>query len=115
MNIASDGDAARLYTHSTDRTLAAFGYRHKATGKRVCTIWHRDNIPADANDVSLQEIAIARGDVDQPIWVDIITGGVYEIPGGQWSRNGSTCTFTGIPVYDAPILIANRSLVRIAP
>ena len=47
------------------------------------------------------------------MWVDIITGGVYEIPAGQWSRTGSTYTFKGIPVYDAPILIADRSLIPI--
>jgi hypothetical protein len=40
--------------------------------------------------------------------------GVYEIPATQWSRAGDTYTFKGIPVYDAPILIADRSLIRIA-
>ena len=55
-NIAGGSDAARLYTHSTDRKLAVFGYRHKVTGRQVYTIWQRDNIPVDANDVSLQEI-----------------------------------------------------------
>ena len=60
-NIASGGAAARSYTHSTDRKLAVFGYRHKATGKQVYTIWQRDNIPVDANDVSLQEITITNG------------------------------------------------------
>lgn len=113
-NIASGGEAARLYTHSTDRKLAVFGYRHRATGKQVYTIWQRDNIPVDANDVSFQEIVITHGDFDQPVWVDIITGGVYEIPAGQWSRNGDTYTFKGIPVYDAPVLIADRSLIRVA-
>ena len=103
-----------MYTHSTDRKLAVFGYRHKATGKQVYTIWQRDNIPVDANDVSLQEITITNGSFDQPVWVDIITGGVYEIPAAQWSRTGTTYTFRGIPVYDAPILIADRSLIRVA-
>jgi hypothetical protein len=68
----------------------------------------------DANDVSLQEIMVTNGSFDRPVWVDIITGGVYEIPADQLSRTGSTYTFNGIPVYDAPILIADRSLIRIA-
>lgn len=114
-NLESGAGAARLYTHSTDRKLAFFGYRHKATGKQVYTIWQRDNIPVDTNDLSLQKIVVTRGDFEQPVWVDIITGAVHEIPSSQWSRAGSTYTFTGIPVYDAPILVADRSLTRIAP
>jgi hypothetical protein len=113
-NIASAGETARLYSHSTDRKLAVFGYRHKVTGKQVYTIWQRDDIPVDANEVRLQEVVITQGDFDQPVWVDMITGGVYEIPSGQWKRTGSTYTFTGIPVYDAPILIADRSLIPVA-
>jgi hypothetical protein len=112
-NIARGGEAARLYTHSTDRQLAVFGYRHKTTGKQVYTIWQRDNIPVDANDVSLQDITITQGSFDQPVWVDVISGGVYEIPASQWSRTGTTYTFKRIPVYDAPVLIADRSLVRL--
>jgi hypothetical protein len=111
-DIQSSGDARR-YSHSTDRRLAVFGYRHKTTGKQVYTIWQRDNIPADVNDLSPQEITITKGDFDQPVWVDIITGSVHEIPPGQWSRAGTTYTFKGIPVYDAPILIADRSLIRV--
>jgi hypothetical protein len=112
-DLASVAGDARRYTHSTDRKLAVFGYRHKATGKQVYTIWQRDNIPVDANDLSLQEVAITRGDFDHPVWVDIISGGVYEIPTSRWNRNGSTYVFKGIPVYDAPILIADRSLIHI--
>jgi hypothetical protein len=107
------GRGARRYCHTTDRKLAVFGYRHKTTGKQLYTVWQRDNIPVDSNELSVQEFSITKGDFDQPVWVDIITGGVYEIPSDQWSRKGNTYTFKGIPVYDAPILIADRSLVRI--
>ena len=113
-DIASAGADARRYTHSTDRKLAVFGYRHKTTGQQVYTIWQRDNIPVDANDLSLQEITISNGSFEQPVWVDMITGGVYEIPATQWSRAGTTYTFKAIPIYDAPILIADKSLIRVA-
>ena len=112
-DIASGGDDAKRYSHTTDRRLAVFGYRHKTTGKQLYTVWQRDNIPVDSNELSVQEFSITKGNFDQPVWVDIITGGVYEIPSDQWSRKGNTYTFKGIPVYDAPILIADRSLIRI--
>jgi hypothetical protein len=59
-NLGGASDNAHRYTHSTDRSLAVFGYSHKVTRKQVYTIWQRDSIPADANDLSLQEIAISK-------------------------------------------------------
>ncbi|MFI7575490.1 hypothetical protein [Micromonospora sp. NPDC049497] len=29
----------------------------------------------------------------------------------RWSVSGSTYTFTGVPLYDSPVLIADRSVV----
>jgi hypothetical protein len=59
-NLGGASDNAHRYTHSTDRSLAVFGYSHKVTRKQVYTIWQRDSIPADANDLSLQELAISK-------------------------------------------------------
>jgi hypothetical protein len=48
-----------------------------------------------------------------PVWVDLRTGEVYEIPEKNWSRKGLVYTFKDIPVYDSPVLIADKSLVLI--
>ena len=37
-NLGTGGGNAHRYTHSTDRSLAVFGYRHKATRKQVYTL-----------------------------------------------------------------------------
>jgi hypothetical protein len=37
---------------------------------------------------------------------------VYEIPVKQWRKDGNKYTFSDIPVYDAPILIADKSLIQ---
>ncbi|MBC7941050.1 MAG: beta-galactosidase [Chitinophagaceae bacterium] len=114
-NVASAGPNDHLVRHSTDRKLAVFGYRHKTTGKQIYTVWQTENIPVDANELSLNEFSVTNGNFDQPVWVDIITGAVHEIPAAQWSKVGSTYTFKGIPVYDAPVLIADRSLISFIP
>ena len=45
-----------------------------------------------------------------------ISGAVHDIPAANWSKKANPCTFNGIPVYDAPILIADRSsMVTFAP
>jgi hypothetical protein len=102
-----------LYTASTDRSLSVYGYQHKNTQKQVYTIWADDYIPKDDNTTKPLTFTFTNGNFVQPVLVDMITGGVYEIPASQWSREGDKYTFRNIPVYDAPVLIADKSLVKI--
>lgn len=111
--IEAAGPRDHAFRHSTDRDLAFFGYRHKQSGKQAYTIWQRENIPAEANQLSLQQIMLTNADFDAPVWIDLITGAVHEIPTVQWKREGTLTTFSGIPVYDAPIVVADKSLVGI--
>lgn len=99
------------YSQSTDRSLAVYGFRNKATQKQLYTIWVDESIPTDSNQTQLRTFSFSNGNFDAPILVDIITGGVYEIPTSNWSKKGSVYTFKEIPVYDAPILIADKSLI----
>ena len=101
------------YTKGTDRSLAVYGYRHATTKKQAYTIWADDGIPADTYQPRNLTFTFANGNFDQPVYVDLISGRVYEIPAAQWKKVGSQYTFTDIPVYDAPILIADKSLVQI--
>jgi hypothetical protein len=43
--------------------------------------------------------------------VDLITGGIHTIPAKQIVRDGDKVIFKDIPVYDAPVLITEKSLV----
>ncbi len=102
-----------LYAKNTDRSLAVYGYRHKLTKKQLYTIWTDDYIPTDNNSVKLLDLTFINGNFEQPVYVDVLTGRVFEIPAAQWSRKGDTYSFTKIPVYDSPILIADKSLIHL--
>jgi hypothetical protein len=102
-----------VYNKATDRNLAVFGYQHRTTGKQLFTIWSDEHIPVESNKTRTLTFSFANANIDQPVYVDIITGGVYEIPANEWKKTGDIYTFTNIPVYDAPILIADKSLVTI--
>lgn len=105
--------AAVVYTKSTDRSLAVYGYRHAKSQKQLYTIWEDDHIPAESNKTRNLTFTFANADFDQPVYVDIVSGRVYEIPAAQWKKAGNVYTFTDIPVYDAPILIADKSLIKL--
>ncbi|TRW18383.1 endo-1,4-beta-xylanase [Glacieibacterium frigidum] len=102
-----------LFSYSTDRRTAGFGYRNRKTGKQLYSFWLADNIPAESNEVRLQELVIAGADIDTPVWVDIISGAVHDIPAAQVRRTGNALRLSGVPFYDAPIVVADRSLVSI--
>ena len=111
-NIAGAAPDEFRYSQTTDRSLAVYGFRHKATQKQLYAIWMDENIPTDSNQTKLQTFTFSNGNFESPVLVDIITGGVYEIPATKWSKKGNTYTFKEIPVYDAPIVIADKSLVH---
>jgi len=68
-------------------------------------------VPSNQNDTVPATFTIAKGTFTEPVWVDLITGGIHEIPAEQIARDGDKLTFKDIPVYDAPTLIADKSLV----
>lgn len=101
------------YSTGTDRSLSVYGYQNKDTKKQLYTIWVDDYIPLNKNDYRKINFTVMNGNFDNPVYVDIISGKVLEIPKSNWTRDGDKYTFKGISVYDGPILIADRSLVNL--
>ncbi len=110
-NIAGAAPNEFKYSQTTDRSLAVYGFRHKATQKQLYAIWMDDSIPTNSNQTKLQAFSFSNGNFETPVFVDLITGGIYEIPTRQWSKKGNTYTFKEIPIYDGPIVIADKSLI----
>ena len=109
----SGGPGSHVYTISTDRKVAVYGYEHKVSKRQVYTLWLSESIPTNSSEVKLQDFSVNNGNFEQPVLVDVITGNVYDIPAGQWSVKGTTYSFKGIPIYDAPVLLADKSLINI--
>jgi hypothetical protein len=90
-----------------------YGYQHKITKEKIYTFWMDENIPTESNQTKLQTFSFANAEFRSPVLVDIITGIVYEIPANKISKKGNITIFKDIPVYDAPIVLADKSLVKI--
>ncbi len=100
-------------TKNTDRSLAVYGYRNKTNKLNIFTIWQDEAIPTNIQEKKMLNFTFTNANFEHPVYVDIITGNVYDIPTSQWSKNGPKYTFRNIPVYDGPILIADKKLIRI--
>ncbi|WP_028665068.1 GH39 family glycosyl hydrolase [Runella zeae] len=100
------------YHKGTDRSVSVYAYEHKNTKKQVFTIWNDEYIPTNTNNVKNLNFTILNANFSQPVYVDMLTGAIYEIPDNQIDKNGNKTTFKSLPIYDSPILIADKSNLK---
>lgn len=72
-------------------------------------MWFDGDIPSDSNTRTAVDFTFTNVRFDRPVYVDVRTGTVFEIPESAYSAQGNTYTFTSVPCYDSPVLIADLS------
>ena len=98
-------------TTTTTESISIFQYRQKAGKKQLVSVWLDSKTPNNLFQTTPIDITIPNGNFDNPVWVDLLTGHMYEIPKGSWKKSGTTYTFSNVPVYDSPVLIADKNLI----
>jgi hypothetical protein len=112
-NIENANFSNNFYKFSTDRGIAVYGYEHEVSKKRLYTIWINETIPLNVNEPKEVNFVCTNANIEIPVLVDLLTGKVYEIPLNQWRKNEKNVyIFKNIPIYDSPILIADKSLIN---
>ncbi|QIP12694.1 hypothetical protein G8759_08680 [Spirosoma aureum] len=113
-----DDRLERLHTYpysakkADANTLSLYAYADKSSQLQAVTVWLKDNVPSDNNDQILCDFTFANARFKNPVWVDLIAGSVYEIPKDNWLQKEHL--FRQIPLYDSPILIADRSIITLS-
>jgi beta-xylosidase len=93
--------------------LAVYAYSGKTNKNQLVSVWKKGRRPSDSTIVSLCGFAFSRGSFKTPVLVDLVSGKVYQIPDNNWKKKGKQYSFNNIPVPDYPVLIADKSLVKI--
>ena len=103
------------YAFSTTalRGVALSGYRRASDGAQVVALWFNDAPPADANGVSLTDVTLAAGKFTEPVLVDVRTSTVYALPKTVWTQDDKGAVFRALPIYDSPMLIAEKSALTL--
>lgn len=50
--------------------------------------------------------------LEHPVWVDLLTGAVYDFPAENQIEHACGITFVNVPVYDSPCLLAERAALK---
>ena len=98
------------FTTTTKESLSVYGYRHQRTQTSVVALWLDGKEATNSFQTTPVTITVENMNFKKPVWVDMMTGNIYEIPKSQWSKSGGSCTFN-IPLYDSPVLIAEKSFI----
>ncbi len=93
------------------KATAFYAYKNKQNGTQVLVFWDKSGVPSDKNDTVPATFTLAGNSFKDPVWVDLITGGIYAIPTKAIETAGQKTVFKDMPVYDAPSLITDKSLV----
>ncbi|MFI7287870.1 hypothetical protein ACIBRY_14650 [Streptomyces anulatus] len=103
------------YAFTTDSAtaLTVQGFAKRDTGRQIVGVWNGTATPGEGTTRTPTRLTLPGGDFTDPVYVDVRTGAVFDIPAADWSVAGSTHTFRNVPVYDSPVLIADRSTIRL--
>ena len=123
---------------TVDPSLALFEYRSRKgeplfvfweRGKMVCTrreggakteydavIDRQGGQPSGrpSDSLTTREVIFEWGGdrFKEPVWVDLMTGWVYEIPAENQISHADGITFVRIPAYDSPCFVTERSAIE---
>ncbi|MBN1347114.1 MAG: hypothetical protein JXQ73_30765 [Phycisphaerae bacterium] len=87
-----------------------FGYR-SANGSPLVTVWRSSDPPGKRPDLEHVVLTVLGERFSDPVWIDLMTGGVYDVDNSLWKQEADTCTFRRLPVYDSVVVLADRSVI----
>ena len=75
--------------------------------------YDRRGIPSDSFTTRPGMIEWSGSPLKDPVWVDLFTGAVYEVPAKQQIVHSCGISFVRIPVYDSPCILTERAALSI--
>jgi hypothetical protein len=101
------------FTTLSDEKLAVFGYRRKGSDALVVTVWLNGAPPTDSNRTTPVDLTFHASRFTAPVYADLATGTVHEIPRDRWSAKDGHVTFKQLSLYDSPVLIAEKAALAL--
>lgn len=91
-----------------DKPITWFAYRDAQAKQDLLVFWNGNQFPVDDNITENYTVSIKNGLFNDPVWIDLITGKIYEIPQKDLKIGSESITVKNVPVYDAPVVLVDR-------
>lgn len=99
------------YESNSPRKMTVAGFQKE--GNSVVLVWYSDKIPSDDLKWDSVDLTIKGVKFQDPVYVEMITGKVFEIDKSVWKTEGENTKMTQLPVWDSPVMLAERSQVQV--
>ncbi|HVG16250.1 MAG TPA: hypothetical protein VM935_14865, partial [Chitinophagaceae bacterium] len=97
---------------SSEKNQSYFGYSHKKNSRPLVTLWQNEDRPSEAYEAKKTTLKVEGAQFEKPVFVDLISGKIYEIPKTSWKKEGKDFLFIDVPVPDYPVIIAESSSLK---
>lgn len=94
--------------------LRMTSYGLQKNGKNVgCMLWLSGNRPTSSLERTPMDVTVSGMQFTDPVYVDMLTGKVHDLKGVEKTVDGDVTVFKGLPVWDSPVLVVEKSAVHI--
>ena len=100
------------YESNSIRKMTVAGF--KKGGAPVVLVWYKDQIPGDDFKWDLVDLTIKGVNFNDPVYVEMISGKVYEIDRISWDNTGINVMFKNLPVWDSLMMIVERNQIELS-
>jgi hypothetical protein len=90
--------------------LSCFAYA-KQDGSQIIAVWLTGKPPVTQDCRERTSFLFKQGRLADPVFVDLMTGRVYEIPKDRFSKESEGVAFRELPIPDYPVLIAEKKAI----
>ena len=100
----------------TPEKLAAYAFRHRESGQELVVTWASAAMPTESLATAPVDLELPGLNIAEPVVADLRTGVVYRVPPDCVVRApGAPLRIRRVPIYDSPIVVAERSALRMQP
>ena len=107
INIQSNFKVDRRADPRDTRKRTLTSVRFVREGKTLRFLWFSDSRPSSLLEFDRISVHFP-GKVVDPVWVDMITGRVFEIPAESVKYENEHTLLSDIPMWDSPVMITDR-------
>lgn len=93
------------------KQTSAYLFKKQGGGQSLLAFWDCSTHPDNANEITPARITLPGVVFQDPVWVDMVTGAIYELPSDRVVTAGGKTMLKDVPVYDAPALITDKAVV----
>ena len=94
------------------KNCVVYDWKDRETDTPVVVFWDASAMPSNDNITRQATVSVAGNPIQNPVWVDLLTGNVYKIEESHIERSEGRTVYT-VPVYDSPAFITSQDILAL--